>query len=273
MGVGIVANAAVLAAMSNPDIDAVVSLEGGLPSPSEDSLMKRSLSFDVTALRQPMLLITAPFDARNLSLLDQYRYSDRLRVEFPKMREFHFLSWGMLERLVPNVLGPPPGDTQAGFEWGARWVAAFLGGARSVDGAPEGVFERIVLPAATPVPSFVEAKRIIREQGIDALQAQPWPVETLADLYYHFAFRGGDDDFTRRLGILRVWTESHPRSARAAVIYAQMLRTAKQEEAAKGQFARALELLETDRDPWFDDARRERVTRLAREAIRTDSPR
>lgn len=126
MGTGVSANAGVAYATRNRDIDALVSLEGDLANPLQNSILHRTPYFDPSSLRAPMLLIEAPFEGRDDSLLAQYDHSDRWHIEFPAMKEPYFLNYGALEADYPNVVGPSPGEVTTAYEWSVRYVIAFL---------------------------------------------------------------------------------------------------------------------------------------------------
>jgi len=123
------------------------------------------------------------------------------------MSEFYFLNYGQFERFAPGIIGKPPGDTKAGFEWAARYVLNFLraslkGDAAGQDflnqraeaqGAPPGLLTVNKLAGLTPPPNLAELKAMVRREGIQRVAAlytqlraadpQPFSQEKFVDLF------------------------------------------------------------------------------------------
>ena len=290
-GVGISANIAVAYAARNPDVDAIVSLEGGLPSPSENGIMQRTPYYDAAILRAPMLVIQAPFEGRDDTLLRQYRYADRWFVEFPSMKEFYFLNYGAWERTAPGILGQPPGDVASGFEWGIRYVRAFLdstlrGDRRAIENIgqpPEGLLQARFEKAQPPVPTFVELKRLIQREGVSGLKAtydrlkasepQPFNRQMVFDLANWFGWQK-DEDWAIRHALMTILVDSYPQSARARFALGNACRARREAACAIAAYDETLKLLPADGDTTLDSATRERMTRLAsqrRDELRAQS--
>lgn len=126
MGTGMNASAGLAWMMRNPDVDALVSLEGGILTGYEYGLIQKSPYFDITQVKSPMLVMHSPHESVKPEFIDHYKYADRFMMSLPFMREFYYLNFGVWEKTIPGILGPAPGDTREGFEWMARYTLGFL---------------------------------------------------------------------------------------------------------------------------------------------------
>ena len=286
IGVGIAANIAIAYQTRNPTVDAIVSLEGGLPSPFENSLMQRTPYYDTAILRAPMLIIQAPFEGRDDALLHQYRFADRWLIEFPTMKEYYFLNYGPLDEHAPGVLGPPPGAVAKGFSWATRHVLAFLDrtlrdGSSKVEEGPAGLFTIRFEKARPAIPTAQELKRIIQKDGVEGLkrvyeslkseESRPFARQTLFDLANFFGWQR-DNDWAIRRELMSIASEIYPESARARFALANACRARRETSCAIKAYEETLRVLPEDRDSSLDAAARERLSRLAaerRDALRT----
>jgi len=291
MGVGVAANACLGVQMRNPLIDAVVSLDGGIISPSEDGTLKRTPYFDPAAVRTPILAIYAPHPSLIPDLLNQYKYSDRYVVHFPKMSEFHFLNYGMLETFVPGIIGRAPGDTKTGFEWAGRYVLHFLKAqlegvpasreflerSPAANQVPGGVVVASKKPGLKAPPTLAELKAMIRRKGVQSVVSlfrqlrqddpQPFSHEQFLALTNWLTFVSDDpgNKIRKELALLRV--ESYPQSSRAHFSLAGQAMQMNDRELAKKHFNEALRLLESDADPALDAATRKRIEQVSRQNL------
>ena len=291
MGVGITASGCLALLTRNPQIDALISLDGGIPTSFEDRLLKRTPYFDISAVRVPLLGIHAPHPNVDPAFFDQYKYSTRHVVHFPKMSEFHFLNYGMLERFSPEIIGKPPGDTKVGFEWASLYVLNFLNAYLKKDeralefmrnrpeanAAPQGMMAVKTLEALKAAPNLSELKETIRSGGIQSLvslyrqlkqqDSQPFSQDTIVALYGWLAFQRDPDWKGRReLSVIRV--DSYPDSARAHFTMAQVAMQLSEREVARKHFSEALRLLDTDADPLLDFQTRKRIEQVAKQRLK-----
>jgi hypothetical protein len=291
IGLGIGASGCLALQMRNAEVDAYVSLEGGILSEFEDRLLKRTPYYDLAAVRVPVLAIHAPHASINPAFLDQYKYATRYAVHFPQMSEFYFLNYGEFERLVPGIIGKAPGDTKAGFEWAARYVLNFLqahlkhdtNGLTFLDNrvqansVPPELMTVRKLVGLPPPPNLAELKAMIRRDGIQSVVAlyrqlratdpQPFTQEKFVELFNWLAWRRDPEWQVRReWSLLRV--DSFPNSARAHFTLAGVAVQIKDNELARKHFAEALRLLPNDKDPALDEATRSRLERGAKEGLR-----
>ncbi|HEX8139621.1 MAG TPA: hypothetical protein VF544_18825 [Pyrinomonadaceae bacterium] len=293
MGVGFIASGCLALQTRNPEVDALISLDGGIPSAFEDRMLKRTPYWDVSAIRVPLLAIHAPHPNIDPAFFDQYKYSIRHIVHFPRMSEFYFLNYGMIERFVPGIIGKPPGDTKLGYEWASRYCLHFLkaylkGEAESLaflrneparNLVPEGLRLSMTLKKGlAPPPTMPEIKVMIREKGFESVVAlynqlrredpQPFSQEKLADLSSWLAYRR-DPEWKARRALALIRVESYPESARAHFALAGVAAQLAEKELARKHYREALRLLESDPDPVLDYALRKRIEQSARQGLKS----
>jgi hypothetical protein len=285
MGVGIAATGALALQMRSPSIRAFVSLEGGVTTESEQRLLLRTPLFDLARVRVPMLAITAPHPSVDPARLELYRYSDRHLVHFPTMGEFWFLDYGMLEGRVPRIIGPPPGNTVLGFEWGARFVERFLSARLRRESNAARWLESAAPPASAPdlftvrrrpalpaPPSTASLKRMVDSGGVGALRtfiesrvaadSQPVPMEYFTSINVWLS-EGRDADGSRRHDLSSLWVRLYPRSARAQASRAASALRLGDSTVARTHLRDALGLLDDDPDPLLDSHARANIRRIA----------
>ncbi len=282
VGVGIAASGALALQMRTPAVRALVSLDGGITTPLELGLLAATPYHDPAAVSVPILAIHAPHPSVDPSLLDRYRYAPRTQVRFPGMGEFWFLSFGPLEREVPGIIGRPPGDVAAGFEWAARWVRAFLdahllGGAGAAAAlaslaespAARGVFEVTRRDALPPPPGIAELKRVLLREGVAgvgrladtraALDSLAIPADYLVTLRQWLANYGHDASGARRDTLATLHARLYPRSARAQLLAGLAALQRGDSARARGHAREAGRLLPADDDPALDAPARQRL--------------
>jgi dienelactone hydrolase len=107
------ARAALLLAMQEPRVAALVSLDGGIGTATGRSSLEQVPTFDPAALRAPVLHFYErldPFMAPEFGLLRSLTASDRWLVEVPAMHHHHFASLGAASVTQP-ALAPALGAT------------------------------------------------------------------------------------------------------------------------------------------------------------------
>jgi hypothetical protein len=288
LGVGVAASGALALQMRTPSMRALVSLDGGITTALELGLLAATPYYDVASVRIPILAITAPHPSVDAARLDVFRYAPRQLVHFPRMGEFWFLNYGMLEREVSRVIGTPPGDVTTGFEWGARWVRLFLDAnlrsdsaalgalASGLSGAPDGLFTVARREALTPPPTVADLKQLVQRGGVQALDAlidqrrradsQPIPNDYFAALSSWLGNSGRDPTGRTRHELAARRAALYPQSARAR--FALGVSAAARDSAlARAELTEALRLLPGDPDPSLDVAARSRIERQARDAL------
>lgn len=225
-------------------------------------------------------------------MLDQYKYATRYAVHFPRMSEFYFLNYGQFEQFAPGIIGKPPGDTKAGFEWAARYVLnflraslkddadshAFLNQRAGVSGAPPGLLTVNKLAGLTPPPNLAELKAMIRKEGIQsvvtlynqlrAADPQPFTQEKFSDLFTWLGWVNRDPEWKARRAWSLLRVESFPASSRAHFALAGVALQIKDHELARKHFSEALRTLPADKDSALDEAARARLERAAQAGLK-----
>ena len=196
----------------------------------------------------------------------------------------------MLERQVPRIIGTPPGDVTAGFEWGARWVRLFLdaylrsdtvaskalAGGRPFTSAPDTLFTVATRAALPGPPTVAELKQLVQRGGVRALatlidqrralDSQPVPNDYFAAVSSWLGNTGRDRTGEMRHDVAVLRAELYPRSTRALFALG-MSASSRDSTLARAQLTEALRLLPDDADPALDVATRTRIERQAREAL------
>lgn len=292
MGVGFNGTAALAALKDNSAIDAFISLDGGIITDSEFQMFQESGDVQITQLNRPMMFINAPHPNIKPELSNYFKYSDKYMVRFPAMSEYYFLNNGMIESILPGIIGKPPGDVKTGYEWASRYVLNFLKFALAGDtsakqfllnsasdnGINSGILEPSFLPALTKGLSYHDLKTLCVTGGATGLRkwyeenkivdAQPLTTLNMTDLFNWLGFRR-DEDGSIREELSKIWIESYPNSARGNYVRARILSIAKKKEEAKTYYQRALDLLPNDFDPYLTSVARNRIQTVAIEALKT----
>ena len=281
LGLGITASGALIEAMRNPAVQAYVSLDGGITTPFEDQILRRSPYYDVPALRVPMLVIHAPHPNVDPVFVEAYRYAPRRLLHFPGMTEFHFQIFGALDELAPGIIGAAPGNAAIGHRTALQAVRLFVeaelkgeaaAGAQLAAfeaSAPDGVVRASVMAAMPPAPTLVEARAHIRREGMPAFVAHiralartnPQPLTAAAfSSMVGWAGWALPEPAAARAAIAELWSEIYPASARAQANYGVAVLTLGDRSSACTALTRAAELLPDDADPTLTAAARTSLT-------------
>ena len=292
IGVGINATAAFSLKTIAPDVDALISLEGGILSESEMQFLRRSVFYDAGKINCPSLFIYAPHPSIQPKNVTDLKYADKYFIHFPKMSEFYFLDYGVLDQFINGIIGKPPGDTRKGFELAARFVLQFLNFTIKNN---EVERTKLLSPptdslsvqhnvtknyiAALPaVPSLIEMKNLITTKSIVAFHEvydrakkagdiEPFSQQYLIDLYSWLAYKR-DADFSKRKVIAETRVAIYPRSSRANFTLANIYFQLNKKEEAIAHYNEALKLLTTDKDFDLTDAVRERIQLVSNENLK-----
>lgn len=127
MGLGFNATLALAFQMRNPDVKALVSLEGGITTPFEEALIQRSPYYSVERCNAAMLVIHAPHPDVKPELVNKYKYAERIFQHYPQSSEFYFLNFGIWEHHLKNILPKANrGNTWQSFTHAAQSIQWFL---------------------------------------------------------------------------------------------------------------------------------------------------
>ncbi|HEX6732315.1 MAG TPA: acyl-CoA thioester hydrolase/BAAT C-terminal domain-containing protein [Pyrinomonadaceae bacterium] len=273
----------------NSDIDAVISLDGGIGSSFGAAVVQRTPYYSLWRITKPLLhLYGLDVPGTDLSYLDTLKYSRRYLIAFPGMRHADFTNQGMLEHFVPGTKDKPEGDSKTGFEWVCRYVNYFLDaylkldprGIRFMENRPEdnrvprGTLTIDRRQSLEAPPSVQQLQSMIEGQGIKSVIAlyvarkktdpQPFPQQTLSDVG---RWLGGRNDWESAGRIADLRLESYANSAWANFAAAEVYRRLGRNERARQLYEEALRLLPSDFDPEIDFNRRRAIYEGARRNI------
>jgi hypothetical protein len=281
MGVGINATVAFSVKAITPEVNALISLEGGILSATEMQFLRRSAFYDPNKFTCPSLFIYAPHPSIQPKTVEELKYADKYFIHFQKMSEYYFLDYGMLDQFIPGIIGPPPGDVKKGFELAARYVLQFLkfalnGDKQAIDqlmSAPvDTTYSSAVIkshvPALPPMLSLVQMQNLITREGIAAfkdiyekfkkIDTQSFTQQYLTNLFNWLAYKR-DPDFNKRKVVAEVLVELFPYSTRAHFALANVHFQMNSKENAASHYEQALKLLPTDPDIELTSAVKERI--------------
>ena len=262
----------------NADLDAVVSLDGGIGSPFGAGLVPRTPYYSVSRITAPLLHLYGPnVPGTDLSYLQTLKYSRRYFVGFPGMRHADFVNQGMFEHFVPGIQGKALGDSKTGFEWACRYTLYFLKAHLNGESASLVILENS--PDVNKVPAgvlTVERKEnlaapltaralqaMIEQNGVQSVvtlyrrlkvtDPQPLPQQTLSDVA---RWLGEKSDWKAAKEIVDLRLDSYPNSAWANYAAADVYRRLGENQRARKLYEEALRLLPGDFDPEVDARRR-----------------
>lgn len=267
-------SACALLAMRDARVATLASWEGGLPSPFEQDLIRRSAYFDVAALRTPLLALHAPHPNINPALLDTFRFAPQVRVRLPQTTEHYLLSYGALESFAPGILGEPKPRAHETLLLAAetlqRFLQATLRGAkfsRESVTAPDKATDLLTdwqwRPGNPARVTLADLQRLVRARGVDGLRSYCAEL-ACGQIADPEAFRrlAGWLSFQepalaeQRLSLLQLRVELFPTSARAHAALALAAHDRGDWVVFDRESTAALELLKNDPDTNFDAAAR-----------------
>ncbi|MCL6266892.1 acyl-CoA thioester hydrolase/BAAT C-terminal domain-containing protein [Flagellimonas myxillae] len=224
-------------ASRNKKIKALVSLEGGFLSEYEQRILNETVFYEPQSVSLPILAIYAPhpnISPNNIYSLD---FSNRYFARLPEMSEFHFLNYGLFDAYVPNIIGEPRGDLEAGFTAGAELILAFLDTKlknksynfqQYYDKTPsdklgKSIDTLYVLEGHEPPPNMSQLKNLFVTQGFGAIDSiykyhvaagntKPFS-QTFYNDYKNWLAYKKDPDYKYRIRLYAMAVESYPNSA------------------------------------------------------------
>lgn len=252
----------------NSKVDCLVSLEGGLLSQFEQTLLRQTPFYDAQEVNKPILAIYAPHEAIDPQHIAHLKFARRFLFHFPQMSEFHFLNFGEFEQFVPGIVGEPNGDVQAGFELAAvyslKFFEAFLKGNKESEAFLTGqippdfsghVENAEILEALPSPPSTPEIKNGFLDQGFEFIQETydvlkvrnptPFSPSFYAELKDWLAWRK-DPEFENRYQLYQLALDSYPDSPTVNYYLAYFALETGRTELARTLNVKALEMLESD---------------------------
>ncbi|NNF32715.1 MAG: hypothetical protein HKN68_01315 [Saprospiraceae bacterium] len=271
----------------NPNIDCVISLEGGLLSNFEQNLLKETAYYEPSAIDVPILAIYAPHPNIDPIYIDHLKYSERYFIHFPQMTEFHFLNYGPFNKFVPDIIGDHQGDVKNGYELACEYSLNFWKAFLSDDSTSKTLLSKIPHPELHEhIDSFFIKRSLKNPPHISVIKdgfirkgysfidsvyqshlpdnPQPFSKAFFKDLKDWLSWQK-DEDYENRYQLYLIARESYPESAEINFYLAYFaLETDRKEEAEK-YYNFSLRYLESDDDPNLTSMRKQRIKEYIKE--------
>lgn len=104
-------------ALRNPSIKAVVSLDGGIGSQFGAQLLSNQPYYQQQQFTVPILhLYNATDSYTDLQWFNSIRHSNRFLAAINNMQHGHFTSFGLLDKIIPGLMGRQAADPGHGYE-------------------------------------------------------------------------------------------------------------------------------------------------------------
>ncbi len=114
---------AVALSLRNNKIKAIISLDGGMGSAFGAQLLSKQSYYDPKRIVSPILHLYNPTDTfTDLSWFDSIGHADRFLVAMKNMQHGHFTSFGLLNRVIPGIMGKTVADPGNGYE-AVMWLS------------------------------------------------------------------------------------------------------------------------------------------------------
>lgn len=295
MGFSYGGQAALLMAMRNPDIKAVVGLDPSFIGTFYSKFLKNSPFYNVDNVMIPLLEMhrkdpqTVTYD-----LTDALKYAERYSFEINDLSHVDFTNFALLYSAVLSEQArqnPPISARKAAFEAMSRYILDFFdvhlkGGGEDKreklktpekwKGYPPDYVSFRYLKARSAPPSYAEFLRIIRETGIkrgvqiyrEILRRDPAASviseKSINNLGYELLSSGKIDEAVR---MLKLNVEKYPRSANAYDSLADAYKEKGDQPCAASAYRKLLEVLPLDAS--LDEPGKVSLRRKATEQLNT----
>ena len=269
-------------ASKHSKIGALVSLEGGFLSNFEQTLLEKLPYYQPEHLNLPILLLYSPHPSIDPIHIKKLVYSDRYFAHLPGMREFDYLNFGLLDSIVPGIIGEQRGDARQGYTSAHRLILDYFNANFKGDLTP---FESSLLELADPavdtsfvwqsipsLPPLVTIKDSFIRQGIPYLDSiyslqkefikTPFSKSFITDFTNWVAWKK-DPEYRTRQWLMEKAVQDYPLSAKYSSDLAWYSLQLGDSELAKFQFQEALRKLNEDKDY--------SLTETQKTAIRTEA--
>lgn len=278
----------------NSDVDAMISLDGGIGSAFGAAVVQRTPYYSLSRISTPLIhLYGSKVPGTDLTFLETLKYSRRHFIAFPGMRHADFTNQGMLEHFIPGTKNQASGDSKQGFEWTCRYAlhflnahlkldtssVAFLENAPDINRVPNGILTAETKRSLPLPPTSQELQSMIEKSGIGSVVAlyaqrkqadpQPFSQQTLSDVVRGLAEK---NELQSAKEIVDLRLDSYPTSAWSNYAAAEIYRRLGRSERAQQLYQEALKLLPGDFDPEIDFSRRRGIYEGSRrnlEALRS----
>jgi tetratricopeptide (TPR) repeat protein len=264
MGLGFNATLALALQMRNPEVKALVSLEGGITTAFEAGLIQRGPYYNLERCTAAMLVIHAPHPDVKPELVNKYKYAERVFQFYPQSSEFYFLNFGIWERHLKNILPKANrGNTWQSFTHAAQSIQWFLHWKLGQDGKakmglfnpnePKDIVSTSLKNAAVLPPTYVELLDVLQIQGFTALtdfyqerkKQDPQPL-TFGSFFQMGQYLIEKTEYQHLLNWAKMYTEAYPNSAIPYSLQGRANLELGQKQEAKLHYEKALSLLPQD---------------------------
>jgi len=127
MGFSFGGQSAMALAIRNREVVAVVSLDGGIGSAFGAQLLQSQRFYDPKKIKQPVLHLYNPRDTyTDLSWLKSIEGTKKFLVAMENMDHGHFTSFGLLNKVLPGIMGKDAPDPGRGYEGVILLTTEFL---------------------------------------------------------------------------------------------------------------------------------------------------
>ena len=108
---------AVALALGNKNIKTIISLDGGLGSAFGAQLLSKQPWYNARLITAPILHLYNPGDAyTDLNWFGSIKNSNRFLGAMKNMQHGHFTSFGLVNKIVPGIMGKTTADPGNGYE-------------------------------------------------------------------------------------------------------------------------------------------------------------
>jgi hypothetical protein len=254
----------------NEIIDALISLDGGLISQFEQNLLQKTVFYEPQSITIPILSIYAPHPSIAPHYIQDLKHSHRYFAHFPQMSEFHFLSYGILEKFVDEIIGSTRGNTIQGFKAASELVLAFLNATlknmsedldamyskNSSSYITETIDTLFKMPGIAATPNIAILKDLFINNGMSAIDSvyeahkvqnnlQPFSMSFYKEFRDWLAWKK-DPNYVYRKELYEMAVSSYPESTIINYYLAYFLNKSGEFIEAKKHYNKTLKLLESE---------------------------
>lgn len=280
LGTGFNASTCVLVRSQNSQVKGIVSLDGGIDTNFENTILLQEPFFDPQALSIPLLAIYTSHPSVDPAILDSYKYTTRYYRFFNGMREFDFLDYGVFNSLLPGLIGATT-NTETGFNAATHEVINFFMAVLlkndqnieilnnpneefiSANYRPSGKKPGLSIP-----PTLVQCRDWYKTNGVKRIvdnyytlktnDPQPYSEKLLRSLSGWLSY-AAKNDFESQLAIARLRIDSYPGSSAAYYNLARIANSAGNKDLAEEAFLKTLQLIDLDKDQLLSESLKERI--------------
>jgi len=267
VGISFGGQSAVGLASKNKAVKGVVSLDGGIGSPTGPRLLSQYPFFSMDKITAPILHLYDPAGG-NLDWFEICYYTDRYLIGFDHMDHSFFAAFGVLDGVINNVAGPNKPKAGDNYQAILEYTRVFLNEVYSdnpssaikimeLDKQIEWIEPNIKskshkLRKWSPVP-LDELLKILTSKGLEGLMTRYKKQKEItsmpiADISYRALVtnRFNAPDPVGMLQIVDLYESDFPTSAMPKYFKGRTLLMNNKPDLAKDYFKKCLELLDTD---------------------------